>query len=199
MPLSTVDYSPFAERIAAAKADVAYVFVPNGAPAIGLMRALAARRIIGSATTVLSNDETDDTDMHLFDNSIIGVYSAHLYAIGLPYAENTKFKAALKAKFGPDAVPGALTAVSYSGMQALYHMIETQQGKPFDGPASVAAMRGWQWESPRGPLKIEADTRDVTPNIYVRRVEKVDGHLQNVVVDTYAAVKDPWAASHPAK
>lgn len=199
IPLSTVDFAPVAERIANAKPDLAYVFVPNGAPSVGLMRALATRGLIGGATTVMGMDETDDGDMKLFDNSIIGVYSAHLYAVGLPNEENRRFKEALKAKFGPDLVPGALTAVSYSGMQMIYHLVETQKGKPFDGAAAIEAMRGYVWESPRGPLKVEADTRDITPNIYVRRVEKVNGHLENVVVETFAAVKDPWAASHPAK
>ncbi len=67
----------------------------------------------------------------------------------------------------------------------------------FDGTAAVDAVRGYGWESPRGPVKIEADTRDITENEYIRRIEKVDGQMENVIVDTYTAVKDPWAASHP--
>jgi branched-chain amino acid transport system substrate-binding protein len=118
--------------------------------------------------------------------------------IGLPSEENKKFKDGLKAKF-PNAVPNFVTAESYDAMQLAYHMIESQKGKKFDGASAVASALGYTWNGARGPLKIEPDTHDTTLNVYIRRVEKVNGKLENVLVDTYPMLKDPWVAQKKGK
>ena len=74
-------------------------------------------------------------------------------------------------------------------MHIIYKMIELQKGKPFDGGSAVAAVKGYTWEGVRGPEKIEADTRDITTNVYIRQVEKVNGRKENVVVHTFKARK----------
>jgi branched-chain amino acid transport system substrate-binding protein len=52
------------------------------------------------------------------------------------------------------------------------------------------------WESPRGPVLIDPETRDVVQTIYIRRVEKVGNELRNVDIDAVPNVKDP---GHGAK
>jgi branched-chain amino acid transport system substrate-binding protein len=81
-------------------------------------------------------------------------------------------------------------------MQVLFHMIEATDGK-LDGEKAIAAAKGYKWESPRGPVEIDAKTRDVIENVYIRKVEKVDGALGNITVATYPNVKDPWKELHP--
>jgi branched-chain amino acid transport system substrate-binding protein len=197
IPLNTVDFSPFAERIASQPADIAEVFMPSGAPDISFIKALAARGLIAKETVI---GLSVDTDLPKLSDAVVGYYDIGHYAPSLDTPENRAFKEALKAKFGKDAQPpNFLLAGSYDGMQVIYHMIASQEGKPFDGTAAINAVRGYAWDGPRGHVKIEADTRDITPNEYVERVEKVDGHLVNNVVYTFKAVKDPWAATHPAK
>jgi branched-chain amino acid transport system substrate-binding protein len=56
-------------------------------------------------------------------------------------------------------------------------------------------MKGMAWESPRGPISIDPDTRDIIQSIYVRKVEKKDGQLYNVEFATFEAVKDPVKAA----
>lgn len=192
LPLNTVDFAPFAERIANAKADFINVFVPAGAPAVSFIKALAAQGVVGSKVAIMGQAETDDNELRLFDDSVIGVYSSLYYAIDAPYEANRRFKAALANKVGPSAVPTYSTMAAYDGMHVLYRMIESQKGaKTFDGPAAVKAMEGMKWESPRGPVTIEPGTRETTQNIYIRRVEKVDGKLVNRIVETFPAVKAP--------
>lgn len=190
IPLNTVDFAPVAERAAKSGADVINVFIPAGAPALGLLRAFAARGVFNNAT-VIGCAETDDADMHLFDDSVIGFYSSLYYAVGLPNQENQKLKVALREKFRDNAVLGLATVVAFDGMHVLYKMIEAQKGKTFDPEAAMAAIKGYSWNSPRGPLKIEPDSREITQNMYMRRVEKVSGHLENVVIDTIPAIKEP--------
>ena len=191
VPLSTVDFAPFAERVARAKPDVLTMFVGTGAPAVGFLQALVAQGVVGKDVAVIGQSEMDDPDLPKFNDSIIGVYSSNLYVLGRTSEENKKFKDGVKAKF-PNAVTNFVMAESYDAMSVVFHMIESQKGKPFEGTAAVEAAKGYTWEGARGPLKIEPDTRDTTLNVYIRRVEKVNGRLENVLVDTYPALKDPW-------
>lgn len=190
IPLNTVDFAPYAERIANAKPDAVVTFLVTGAPAVSALKALAARGILGSdKVMVIGQAETDDPDLDLFDDSILGFYSAHQYASGLKNPENVKFKEVFKKKFGDNTPIGIFVPLAYDGMRVIYKMIESQQGKPFDGTAAIDAVRGFTFASPRGPVKIEADTRDATLNIYIRKIEKVNGRKVNVVVDTFPARK----------
>jgi branched-chain amino acid transport system substrate-binding protein len=190
IPLNTVDFAPYAERIANAKPDAVVTFLVTGAPAVAALKAMSAQGILGNKDImVIGQAETDDPDLHLFDDSVVGFYSSHVYASGLKNAENVKFKEYFAKKFGANTPIGLFVGPAYDGMHVIYKMIESQKGKPFDGTAAIDAVRGYAWEGVRGPEKIEADTRDITLNVYIRRVEKVDGQKTNVVVDTFKGRK----------
>ena len=81
----------------------------------------------------------------------------------------------------------------YDGMTLICKAIEAA-GAAADGTQLVEAMKGMSWESPRGPVTIDARTREMTQNIYIRRVERVNGELHNVEFDTFRAVSDPAKA-----
>ena len=78
-------------------------------------------------------------------------------------------------------------------MHLIYEALKKTNGNT-DGDALIAAMKGMRWESPRGPISIDAETRDIVQNEYIRRVEKVNGQLYNVEFATIEAVKDPMKA-----
>lgn len=191
LPLNTVDFAPFAERIASSKADFVNVFVPAGAPAVSFMKALSAHGVTAARVAIMGQAETDDNELRLFDDTVIGVFSSLYYAIDAPGEANRRFKAALANKIGPSAIPTYSTMAAYDGMHILFRMIESQKGRAFDGPAAVKAMEGMSWESPRGQVRIEPGTREMTQPIYIRRVEKIGGKLQNRIVETFPAVKAP--------
>ena len=197
IPLNTVDFAPFAERIANANPDFVDMFMTSGTPAMGFVKALAARGINKHAAVMGQGGETDDPDLHNYDDSVIGILGCTFYNPHLANAENDRLKETLKAKFGPDAGPNFGLVAAYDGMQILYAMIDSQAGKTFDGEAAVKAVLGYRWNSPRGPVRIDPVTRELTQNYYIRRIEKVDGQLQNVPVATIEAVKDPWSELHP--
>jgi branched-chain amino acid transport system substrate-binding protein len=197
IPLNTIDFAPFAERIASAKPDFVDIFMSSGAPALGFIKAMATRGIAKTAIIMDQGGETDDEDLHLYDDSVIGVHGCTFYSRALDNPENVAMTKALAEKFGPDVVPNFAIVAAYDGMQVLYEMIRSQEGKPFDGTAAVKSVLGYSWKSPRGPVTIDPETRGITQNYYIRKVALVDGKLVNVQVETIEAVADPWAKLHP--
>lgn len=190
VPLNTVDFAPYAERIARAKPDAVITFLVTGAPAVAALKALAAQGVLGNKNImVIGQAETDDPDLRLFDNSVLGFYSAHVYASGLKNPENVKFKQCFDKKFGAKTPIGLFVGPAYDGMHVIYKMIESQKGKPFNGASAINAVRGYSWTGMRGHEEIDAKTRDSVLNVYVRQVQNVDGRKQNVVVYTFKGRK----------
>ena len=186
LPLNTVDYAPFAERIANAKPDAVLGFVPNGAPAVAWYKALAAQNILPK-TPVIGISETDDTELKNFDDSVVGAYSAIFYSSGAPGAANATFKEAL-AKTFPGSIPNFGRETAYDAMHIVYAMIDSQKGKAWDGTAALEAVQGLSWEAPRGKVRINPNEGEMQGPIYVRRIEKVNGELKNVIVDVFPDV-----------
>jgi branched-chain amino acid transport system substrate-binding protein len=143
-------------------------------------------RLIGTG------DITDDDILNGFGDAAIGVVTAHNYSTDHPSAKNKDYVAAFRkaANFRPNfASVGA-----YDGMHLIYEALKKTGGKT-DGDALIAAMKGAKWESPRGPMSIDPETRDVIQTIYVRKVEKKDGELYNVEFASFPDVKDPVKAA----
>ena len=195
MPLSTVDFAAFAERIANANPDVVITFLPNGAPSVAFFNALAARGVNKSAM-VIGVAETDDPDLPLFGSNIVGVYSAIFYTGALDNPENVAFKKVMAEKFGPQHSVGVNNASPYDAIELIYKMIAAQ-GEVFDPAKAMSAVKGYEWKSPAGPKRIDPETREMNHNIYIRQVQEIDGKLQNVLIKTYEMVGNPWADAHP--
>jgi branched-chain amino acid transport system substrate-binding protein len=189
IPLRTVDFAPFAERIANANPDVLEVFIPPGAPAVGFIKALAARGLT-KKVLIIGQGEAEDNDLHLYDDSVIGFHSIIYLSASLANPENDALKTVLHQKFGPGAEPSAFTIGAYDGLHIMYKMIESQAGRPFDGAAAIKSVIGYSWRSPRGPVTI-APSRELIQNFYVREVERMDGKLQNEVIKTFEQVQPP--------
>ena len=187
-PLSTVDYAPFAARAADTKADLVVTFIPTGAPAISLLKALTAQGV-SQKVVVIGQAEADDPDLGQYDDTILGFYSSLHYALGINNDANRKFKAAIQSKY-PGAIPSFLMVGAWDGMRVIYHMIEAQNGKPFDPDVAISSVLGYSFDSPRGRVTINKETHDINQPYFIRRVEKVNGHLQNALIETFPPVTD---------
>jgi branched-chain amino acid transport system substrate-binding protein len=183
MAPDTQDYAPHVERMLQARPDVIHIFVATRISLVAIVNALAAGGAFARGIAVISL--VNDTDIELFDRAALGCYSVSSYAPGLPNEENRKFKEAVRKRFGAQAEPPSSFMVEgYDGMHLVARLVASGGG--------VDAVRGYAWASPRGPVRIEADTRDITQNIYIRRLEEIDGRRQNVILDTFPALQDPW-------
>lgn len=189
VPLANPDFAPFLQRVRDAKPDALFVFVPAGVGSV-FMKQFVERGLDKSGIRLIgTGDMTDDDILNGIGDVALGLTTSHHYSAAHPSDTNKKFVAAFKAA-NNGLRPNFMGVGGYDGMALIYKALAATKGNT-DGQALVDAMRGMKWESPRGPISIDPDTRDIVQNIYVRRVEKVDGELYNVEFATYEAVKDP--------
>ncbi|MBS7543449.1 ABC transporter substrate-binding protein [Ancylobacter oerskovii] len=191
VPLSTRDFAPFLQRAVDAKPEALFVFVPTGLGA-ALMKQFVERGLDKSGIKVLGEGSvTEDDILTQMDDSVLGMITAHHYSAAHRSAENAAFVAAFRKAYGHR--PNHIAVQAYDGMHLIYEALK-KTGGATDGAALVAAMKGLSWESPRGPVTIDPNTREPIQNIYIRRVERVDGELYNVEFATVPNVKDPSKA-----
>jgi branched-chain amino acid transport system substrate-binding protein len=187
VPLANPDFAPFLQRAADLHPDTLFVFVPAG-QAGTFARQFAERGLDKSGIKVIGpGDVMDDDLLNGMGDAALGTVTAHLYSAAHPSAMNKEFVAAYKKAFS--ARPGFMAVSGYDGIHLIYDALKKTGGKA-DGDELIAAMKGMKWESPRGPISIDPETRDIVQNIYIRKVEKVDGELYNVEFQTFEAVKD---------
>jgi branched-chain amino acid transport system substrate-binding protein len=189
MPLNTVDFSSYAERIAAAKPDLVEIFIPPGSPAVGFVKALAARDVL-STSVVVGQGEAEDPDLHLFDTAVKGFHSSIYYSSTLDTPENRAFLDTLKQKFGAGTLPSTFTLGAYDATGLIFKMLEGEAGKPLDGSEELATIKGYSWQSPRGTITLNAETREPIEDYVIREVKETPDGLRNVVIDTFKRV-DP--------
>ena len=188
VPLANPDFAPFLQRMKDAKPDAMFVFVPAGQGG-NFMKQYAERGLDKSGIKVIGpGDVTDDDLLNDMGDAVIGAVTAHIYSAAHPSAMNKVFVADYKKAFGTR--PGFMAVGGWDGIHLVYEALKKTGGKA-DGDSLIAAMKGLAWESPRGPISIDPDTRDIVQNVYIRKVEKVDGELYNVEFATFEAVKDP--------
>src|SRR4030088_1258975 len=185
VPLANPDFAPFLQRMKDAKPDAMFVFVPAGQGG-NFMKQYAERGLTG-IKVIGPGDVMDDDLLNGMGDAALGAVTAHLYSAAHPSAMNKDFVAAYKKAFG--SRPGFMAVSGYDGIHLIYEALKKTGGKT-DGDALIEAMKGMKWESPRGPISIDPETRDIVQNIYIRKVEKVDGELYNVEFATFEAVKD---------
>jgi branched-chain amino acid transport system substrate-binding protein len=188
VPLANPDFAPFLQRMKDAKPDAVFVFVPAGQGG-NFMKQYAERGLDKSGIKVIGpGDVMDDDLLNNMGDAALGTVTAHIYSAAHPSAMNKEFVAAYQKAY--NARPGFMAVSGYDGMNLIYEALKKTGGKA-DGDELIAAMKGMKWESPRGPISIDPDTRDIVQNVYIRKVEKVDGELYNVEFQTFEAVKDP--------
>jgi branched-chain amino acid transport system substrate-binding protein len=139
-----------------------------------------------------------DDEMQDMSDAAIGTVTMHGYSAADPSPGNQAFVTAYKAQFGAEEEPGYMAVDAFDGMAAIFHVVSEQKGS-IDPDRTIALLKGWKHDSPRGPIMIDPETRDIVQNEYLRRVEKVDGKLRNIEFETLPMVKDPWKELNKAK
>src|SRR4051812_3060947 len=191
-PLASPDFAPFLQRAADAKPDAVFVFVPSGQGA-QFVKQFVERGLDKAGVKIIGpGDVTDDDLLNGMGDAVIGTVTAHFYSAAHPSEKNKAFVEAFKK--ANNFRPNFMAVSGYDGMHLIYEALKKTGGKA-DGDSLIAAMKGMKWESPRGPVEIDAETRDIIQNVYMRKVEKVGGELYNVEFATFDAIKDPIKAA----
>jgi branched-chain amino acid transport system substrate-binding protein len=193
VPLANPDLAPFLQRIRDLKPDTLFVFVPNSQGGSLVTQFLERGMDKSGIRMISSGDLMADDDPSTMTDAMIGFVTAHHYSVLHDSAVNKVYVDAFRKTYG--ARPAFHSVAGYDAMHLLHRALETTGGNS-SGDALIAAMKGMSWESPRGPIAIDPETRDIIQNEYIRKVEKVKGELYNVESATIEAVKDPF---HGAK
>lgn len=193
-PLKSPDFAPFLQKVADLKPDAVFVFLPSGQGA-AFMKQFGERGLDKSGIRLIATgDVTDDDQLAEMGDVALGVVTSHHYSAAHPSAMNKKFVAAFEA--ANHFRPNFMAVAGYDGMHLIYSALAATGGKG-GGDALLAAMKGQVFESPRGQILIDAQTRDIVQDIYIRKVERVPAmgnQLYNVEFDVQKAVKDPGKA-----
>jgi branched-chain amino acid transport system substrate-binding protein len=191
-PVANPDFSAFVQRAKDLDPECIYIFIPGGAQPAALGKAFAERGIDLQRTKVLGSGEaTSEQALKMMGDAGLGMISAWHYDYKSTAQLNVEFVKVFNEMHGRN--PDFFSIGGYDGMHAIYEALRKTGGKT-DGEALIEAARGMKWDSPRGPMSIDAQTRDVVQTIYIRRVEKVGGELVNVPFDKIEDVKDPTRA-----
>ena len=198
MAVANPDFSAYVQRAKDLKPEAIFVFIPGGAQPAAFGKALAERGLSTKTTRILGTGElTDDSALKQMGDAALGIITAWNYDHNLKGKLNAQFVAGFK-KISKGENPNFFGAGGYDGMHLIYETLKKTKGNA-DAAALTKAAAGMKWESPRGPMMIDPETRDAVETIYIRRVEKVGGNLVNVVVDKIPDVKDPVKAAMKKK
>ena len=199
-PLANPDFTPFVQRIKDAKPDVAFIFVPAGTQATAMMRAINDLGLRQAGIKIAApQDLLPDEELPNMGDIPLGMITSGTYSAAAKRPANEAFLAAWKRAYGDKAIPDFFSVDGWDGMAMIFDLIKATKGS-FTADEAMAFFKNWKNpDSPRGPIMIDPATRDIIQNIYIRRVDKVDGKLANVEITTIPMVKDPWKELNPPK
>ncbi|MDB5960807.1 MAG: branched-chain amino acid transporter substrate-binding protein [Massilia sp.] len=189
IPLNTTDFSPYMQKIKEANPEYVYMFMPVGPSAVSFIKTFGARGLDKAGIKLMATAETEESEMGAYGDAAAGIVTALHYSATGASAANQAFVAALRKKYGADSIPNVASVSAYDSMKMIFEMIRATDGKA-DGDKAMAAIKGFAWESPRGPVTVDAQTRELVQNVYIRRIEKVGGVYVNKPFKTYPAVRD---------
>jgi branched-chain amino acid transport system substrate-binding protein len=188
-PVANPDFSAFVQRAKDTNPQGLYIWIPGGAQPAAVGKALAERGIDPKTMPVLGQDVlTNEQALKSLGDDGLGIITTSNYDYNHDSPLNRAFVKAYNAEYGRN--PDIYSIGGYDGMRLIYEVLKKTGGKT-DGDSLIAAAKGASWESPRGPVSIDPETRDIVETVYINKVEKVDGRLMNVQVDKFDAVKDP--------
>src|SRR5262249_28386088 len=189
VPLANPDFAPFLQRARDSQPDTLFVFVP--APqAASFAKQFVERGLDKSGIKLIGPGHiTDDQDLPGMSDAMLGTVTAGFYSAHHPSAINRNYVTAFTMA-NANMRPNFISVSAYDGMHLIYEASKKTNGR-VEGEAFVTAMKGMTWESPRGPVAIDPDTRDIVQNIYLRKVEKIGGELSNAECATSENVKAP--------
>jgi branched-chain amino acid transport system substrate-binding protein len=190
-PLRNPDFAPYIQRIKDAKPEAVFVFVPAGDQGIAFMKAFTERGLAQAGIKVIATgDLTEDFQLQAMGDAALGIITTHHYSAAHDSPENKAFLRAFRDANGDKMRANFVAVGAYDAMAAIYDVTKKLNGK-IDADKAIEILKHMKIASPRGPIAIDPETRDVVQTVYVRRVQKVGDQLYNVEFDKFANVKDP--------
>jgi branched-chain amino acid transport system substrate-binding protein len=193
MAVQNPDFTAYVQRAKDLNPQSIFVMIPGGSQPGAFGKALAERGIDPKKTEVLGQAEiADEHALASMGDVAEGIITSGNYDYNLDNPLNKSFVKTYNADYSRN--PDFFSVGGYDGTH-LIDLALTKDGGKTDGDSLIAAAKGASWDSPRGPMSIDPQTRDVIQTVYIRKVEKVDGKLVNVTIASFPNVKDPFKAA----
>ena len=194
VPLQNPDFAPYLQRIKDAKPDALMIFIPAGKTATQVMKTFSDLGLDKAGIKLIGpGDITTDEELPNMGEVALGVTTVFHYSAAAERPANKRFVEAWKKEYGASSTPNFVAAAAWDGMDAIFYVVKAQKGR-IDPERTMELLKAYKNpDSPRGPISIDPQTRDIVQNEYLREVRRVGGQLANVELETVAqAVKDPW-------
>ncbi len=189
-PVKNPDFAPFLQKIKDTKPDAVFLFLPPGGETIAFMKGFKERGLSQAGIQLIATGDLPDEDiLEAIGDSALGLITSFHYSEAHNSPENKTYTEAYYKAYPKDR-PNFMSIGGYDGMHLIAEVLKKTNGNT-DADKFIEAAKGMKWVSPRGPVSIDPATRDIVQNIYIRKVEKVNGKLQNVEFDHVADFKDP--------
>ncbi|MCX7166138.1 MAG: ABC transporter substrate-binding protein [Rhodocyclales bacterium] len=189
-PVKNPDFAPFLQKIKDTKPDAVFIFLPPGAETIAFMKGFTERGLTAAGIRLIGTGDLPDEDiLEAIGDAALGLITSFHYSEAHKSAENKAYTEAYYKAYPKDR-PNFMSMGGYDGMHLIAEVLKKTGGNA-DAEKFVEAAKGMKWTSPRGPVSIDPATRDIVQTIYIRKVERVAGKLQNVEFDQVADFKDP--------
>jgi branched-chain amino acid transport system substrate-binding protein len=197
-PTNNPDFAPFVQKAKDAKPDLLFIFVPGGTQATAMIKTIRDLGLREAGINLVSTqDLVPEEELPNMGDAPVGIITAGNYSTAGDRPANRAFVDAWGKEYGPGSSPDFFAVGGWDGMAAVFDLIRQTKGS-FSGEEAMAILRGWKSiDSPRGPISIDPNTRDIVQNIYMRRTELRDGKLVNLEFETIAGVRDPWKELNP--
>jgi branched-chain amino acid transport system substrate-binding protein len=190
-PLANPDFAPFIQRVKDAKPEAVFVFLPPGSQTIAFIKGYEERGLKAAGIKIIATgDLTDDGTLQAMGDGTIGIVTSFHYSAAHDSPENKAFLKSYAEINGTRLRPNFMACAGYDGMAAIAEALKKTQGST-DADKLLSAFKGMKLMSPRGPIMIDPETRDIVQTVYIRRVEKLNGILYNVEFDKFSEVRDP--------
>ena len=197
-PIQETNFAAYMERALQAKPDALYMFQPGGSPSIAFVKAFSERGLKQAGIQLLGNGEFAELYLPNFSDEVIGTITVNHYTETNTLPENVEMRGQLRKMFGDKGNTDVASVAAWDGTNLIYTALQ-EVGASAEGLKYIDAMKGKTIKSPRGPIMIDPEERDIVQNIYLRRIEKKNGKLENVDFYTEPMVKDPWKIDNPPK
>ena len=197
MPLQTPDPSVYVQKLRDMNAKAVFFFAPTGPSGTAFVKTFSAIGLAKAGVRLITTAVVDEMVLAQMGEDAAGIISVWHYSPHLDTPDNKRFVAQWQKRFGDKSLPTFMHVTAYDGMQAICDVVH-KLGPKFTGDQAMNVLKGWSTTSARGPIRIDANDRDIVQNLYVRRVERLpSGGYGNIAFETMPAVRDPWKLLNP--
>jgi len=201
VPVQNPDFAPYLQRVKDAKPDALMVFIPAGKTSTSLMKTFADLGLAAAGIKLIGpGDITTDEELPNMGDVALGVTTVHHYSAAAERPANRRFVEAWKKEYGTTSTPNFAAVAAWDAMDAIFQLVKAQKGN-IESERTMELLKAYRNpDSPRGPIAIDPETRDIVQNEYLREVRKVGGQLANVELENTATTeKDPWKEAQKKK